>query len=53
MPAHDNGSGCDPTTHTYRLELRTPSASTISVNLGGAGKAADHGGIRIRVVRTA
>ncbi|HVT64971.1 MAG TPA: hypothetical protein VHD81_07445 [Mycobacteriales bacterium] len=52
-PAHDNGSGCDGSTHTYRMALETPEASTVRVELGGAGKAADSGAIRVRVVRTA
>ena len=52
-PAHDNGTGCDATTHTYRMLLETPDASTVRVELSGAGKAVDNGAIRVRVVRTA
>jgi hypothetical protein len=53
QPAHDNGRGCDASTHRYRLILETPKASTLRVELGGAGKAVDTGAIRVRVVRTA
>lgn len=52
QPVHDNGSGCDASTHTYRLTLVTPQESTVRVDVGGAGKAADTGAIRVRVVRT-
>jgi hypothetical protein len=51
--AHDNGAGCDASTHSYRMTLTTPDASTLRVELGGAGKAADTGAIRVRVVRAA
>jgi hypothetical protein len=53
QPLVDNGSGCDAVTHAYRLTVQTPSASTVSIDLGGAGKAADSGAVRVRVVRTA
>jgi hypothetical protein len=52
-PLHDNGWGCDGSTHTYRLTLETPEASTLRVELGGAGKADNTGAVRIGVVRTA
>ncbi|HVW79422.1 MAG TPA: hypothetical protein VHB69_00575 [Mycobacteriales bacterium] len=53
VPLHDNGYGCDSSTHSYRLVLQTLTASTVSVDLGGAGKGSDRGSIKVRVVRTA
>ncbi|HVW39761.1 MAG TPA: hypothetical protein VHC18_00245 [Amycolatopsis sp.] len=53
VPAHDNGSGCDGSSHTYRLVLDTPDASTLRIELGGAGKSSDAGAVKVRVVRTA
>jgi hypothetical protein len=50
-PAHDNGAGCDGSTHTYRLMLETLEASTVRMELGGAGKSVDKGSIRVRVKR--
>jgi hypothetical protein len=51
VPLQDNGNGCDTSTHAYRLELQTDSLSTVSVVLGGAGKRADTGTLRVRAVR--
>lgn len=48
---HDNGAGCDATTHRYRLDLQTSSPSTITVSLGGAGAASDGGAVKVRIHR--
>jgi hypothetical protein len=53
QPVHDDGSGCDGGAHAYRLTVVAPSASTVTVDLGGAGKSADSGSVRLRVVRIA
>ncbi|HWA65059.1 MAG TPA: hypothetical protein VG899_01645 [Mycobacteriales bacterium] len=51
QPVDDDGSGCDTVTHAYRLDLRTPSSSTVSVDLAGAGKNSDSGDVVVRIVR--
>jgi hypothetical protein len=52
-PLHDNGTGCDTSGHAYRLVLQPSAASTVTVDLGGAGKASDVGSIHLRVLRIA
>jgi hypothetical protein len=52
LPLHDNGYGCDSSTHAYRLALTPQASSTVSVQLGGAGKSGDSGAVRVQVVRT-
>ncbi len=53
VPTHDNGKGCNPTDHTYRLVLAPASSSTVIATLDGAGSSKDSGTLRVRFTRTA
>jgi hypothetical protein len=51
VPTHDNGRGCNPVSHKYRLVLTTGHSSTVIGELSGAGGAADAGAVQLRFVR--
>jgi hypothetical protein len=53
VPTHDNGKGCNPTTHAYRLVIAPSSSSTVIAQLPGAGHSKDAGSIKVRFTRTA
>ena len=53
IPLRDNGYGCDTSTHAYRLLVETLTPSTVSIDLGGAGKGVDSGSVKVHVLRIA
>jgi hypothetical protein len=51
VPTHDNGRGCNPVSHAYRLVLTTGHPSTVVGELSAAGRSGDVGGVRLRFIR--
>jgi hypothetical protein len=52
-PTHDNGSGCDPSTHTYRLVLYQLLPSTVRLALSEGSLSDNRGAITVRFERVA
>jgi hypothetical protein len=53
VPVHDNGTGCNPKTHQYRLTLHQLVPSTVNVELLDGSRSNDSGSVAVRFVRTA
>jgi hypothetical protein len=51
VPTHDNGHGCNITTHTYRLTIRSPHASTVVGQLADSSRGDDSGSVTLTVTR--
>jgi hypothetical protein len=51
VPTRNNGHGCNSTTHTYRMVIRSPRSSTVVGQLGDSSRGDDSGSVKLRVSR--